>query len=195
VNTRERSLLLVLLAVGAVALGLAATSPAGAAQGSNQVEGVSTVGSSTGLLHPVAFGGKDGAGNAQVAALETSTNCLQVTEGVNLVLEPPTPTGLLTSNGTTPVTIAAATAGKRNILVSGILWNSNGSGVTHNVDLVDTANNSAVLMRIPLVAASGYDFSQHPGVIQTRGGGALVFKIDSGGSSNDVTGTLGYVQK
>lgn len=138
----------------------------------------------------VTFGGKDGAGNEQIAAIETSTNALQVTQGLNLLLDTDSFSGEVTSNGTSYVVIAAGQAAK-SCYVGEVVFTNASSSTPHKVTVADT--NTGTVIWAANVGPSGS--SSMAGFYKTSGGGGLKFKIDSGGTGTDVTATSSLVFK
>jgi hypothetical protein len=150
----------------------------------DNVQGIAPTGSSTLAIRPVQIG---------VSLISTAVpvqgdagGAVFVTTGVNLLTDTLVGPGTLTSNGTTKVSIAAATAGKTCYLYKATFVNLSTS-VTHTVTVY---SGTTVIDSFPLSPATspnagGIGYLQ--GYKALAADTALAFAIDSGGSSTDVT--------
>lgn len=174
------------------ALGAFLTLAAVAVAQSTQVQGIAGVGSSATGIRPVIVSGIDGSGAVAAAAIETTTNCLLVSRGINNVIEPPSYVVPTASNGTTLVSLVSGTSGKRVIISK--LYAYNSDSVTHTLTIVDSGANQTIFECL-VPSTPGNVILDSEGAWQTVGSGNLQFKIDGTGTGSSVKVGVLYVKK
>lgn len=140
---------------------------------------------------PVLTGGLDVNNKVQIQQFDVSS-WLSVALQTGYSLDHPTPSGVLTSNGTTNVAIVAAGgAGIRNYVISLSAVNNNASTV-HTFDL---KSGTTILGEWKIQPNGGGLTIDSNGAYQTATATALNFAIDSGGAGSDVTVTALTIAK
>lgn len=157
-----------------------------------QVQGVAVVGSPV-APRPVAIGGRDASGNAQFSSVDangalliagvaptSSSTAIPVNPGINPTIDACVNSGLLTSNGVTAVTIAAASSGRTVYLLKLSAYNTS-TTTLHGFRIVDDVG-TLVWPQVQLGVATA-----------TTAGGTLLVDADSGSVHGGVGRGLKFV--
>jgi len=160
----------------------------GIAYAQQQVQGTNVNGNAPAApFRPLPIAGVTGAGNVRVAAVDATTGALFVIPAPGAV-PASTPSGVLASNGVTPVTIAAGVGGKRVFLLKLAAYNTSAT-VAHTFTLAQSGGT--ILYQVPLglssaAGAGTLTLDDDALWVQSAVAGGLTFYIDAGGVSTDV---------
>jgi len=163
----------------------------GIAYAQQQVQGTSVNGATPPApFRPLPIAGVTGAGALRVAAIDAVTGALFVIPAPGAV-SASTPSGVLTSNGVVPVTIAAGVGGKRVFLLKLAAYNTS-TTLAHTFTIAQSGGT--VLYQVPLglssaAGAGTLALDDDALWVQSAVAGGLTFYIDALGVATDVTVT------